>query len=144
MTTSFEGRYRPRVLIVDGNVEAAMALAGSLEDFNCSAQVAGSDAQALAAGDRLRPQLVLLDIDTRPDGGLATSVRLRSRRWGRVVTIVGLTALSDAPTRQRIERAGLDGHLTKPLPSSKLFELVAALGGGRRAQDHDHQPTRPC
>jgi diguanylate cyclase (GGDEF)-like protein len=74
--------------------------------------------------DRIRPDLVLLDV-TMPDvSGLELCRVLRNdARWATVPVLV-LTALRDAATLEQIFAAGADDYLAKPVVGSELLVRV--------------------
>lgn len=116
-----------RVLIVDDNEDAADTLASLLLIFEHTAHVAYSGIEALAVGDMLRPQLVILDIAMPRMDGWETARLIRERPWGRLACIVALTAWDDDDSRRRTNKASMDFHLTKPLAVESLLGILAGL-----------------
>lgn len=116
----------PRVLVVDDNVDAADTLASLLTLFDCSVHVAYSGIEALALGDLLRPQLVILDIMMPRMDGRQTARSMRARPWGREACIAALTACADDLSVSTAE-AGMDVYLTKPVSADVLLGILARL-----------------
>jgi CheY-like chemotaxis protein len=118
---------RPRVLIVDNNVDAADTLAALLAHFQCEVSVAYSGAEALVLADGFQADLVFLDIGMPQMDGYEVARSMRERPWGRRALIVALTAWSDPLTRDRIARAGMDAHLIKPAPVELMLAMLARI-----------------
>lgn len=118
---------KPRVLVVDDNADAADTLASLLGIFDCTVNVAYSGGEALALGDVIRPQLVILDIAMPNLDGCETARCIRERPWGRQAYIAALTAWGDDETRATTKQAGMDVHLTKPVSVDALLGVVALL-----------------
>jgi len=117
----------PRVLVVDDNVDAADILATLLSVFDCTVQVAYSGSEALALGEALRPQLVILDLDMPGMDGCEAARRMREQSWGPHACIVALTAWSGGDIPCCIVEAGMDYHFTKPMRVDALVDILAAL-----------------
>jgi len=118
---------KPRVLVVDDNTDAADTLASLLTIFDCTVNVAYSGAEALALGDVLRPQFVILDISMPDMNGCETARRMREQPWGRQACIGALSAWGDETTRCCTEVAGMDFHVVKPVTADVLLGLLANI-----------------
>lgn len=121
-----------RLLLVDDHPVFLEGLAEALArqaDFEIAGMATDSDA-AVAACQRLAPDLVLLDLAMRGLNGLATLTRLR--QLARVPRVLMLTSSDDATDAIAALDAGADGYITK---SARYDELVAAIreaaAGGR-------------
>jgi DNA-binding NarL/FixJ family response regulator len=121
-----------RLLLVDDHPVFLEGLAEALArqaDFEIAGMATDSDA-AVAACQRLAPDLVLLDLVMRGLDGLATLARLR--QLTRVPRVLMLTSSDDATDAVAALDAGADGYITK---SARYDELVAvireAAAGGR-------------
>jgi len=113
------------VLAVDDDVAVLEALrtvlgSGGLQVHGC-AGAAGFD----AALERVRPDLVILDLEM-PDGdGLELCHRMRaSARWEAVPVLV-LTARNDPVTIQRVFEAGADDFVPKPFVGPELIARIS-------------------
>lgn len=105
-----------------------------LEGWGAVVTIAPSGREVLAALDRQRFDLVVMDVQM-PDGdGFETTSAIREREAGRPwrVPIVALTAQRD--DRARCLAAGMDDFLSKPVVPAELadvFERVTAADGSR-------------
>jgi CheY-like chemotaxis protein len=80
--------------------------------------------EALAAAERFRPDVTLLDIGLPELNGYEVCQRLRREPWGKSMTIVALTGWGQEEDRRRSSDAGFDGHLVKPVEPAALLRLL--------------------
>ena len=114
------------ILVVDDNVPGAKLLGRLLEKLGRHRVHLVHDGEAaLEAVERLRPDLVLLDIGLPKLDGYEVARRLRERSEFRDVLLVALTGYGTAEDRRRSIEAGFDDHLTKP-PGVDLLRKVLA------------------
>jgi PAS domain S-box-containing protein len=117
---------RRRVLIVDDNEDGAESLAMLLELDGHETHQAHDGIGAIEAAERLRPDVVLLDIGLPRLNGYEVCRRLRQTRWGKTLTIVALTGWGQEDDRDRSTEAGFDSHLVKPVDHGELLKLIAS------------------
>jgi PAS domain S-box-containing protein len=113
-----------RVLIVDDNTDGAESLALLLRFAGHATEVAHDGGEALAAAERFRPDVTLLDIGLPELNGYEVCQRLRREPWGKSMTIVALTGWGQEEDRRRSSDAGFDGHLVKPVEPAALLRLL--------------------
>jgi signal transduction histidine kinase/CheY-like chemotaxis protein len=116
-----------RILVVDDNVDGAQTLAELLRAMGHEAAVAGDGRDALEQAERLRPDLVLLDIGLPVMDGHAVCRHLRQQDWGREMPIVALTGWGQDRDRERSRESGFDAHLVKPAEPQALQDLFDRL-----------------
>ncbi len=125
-----EASSRRRVLLADDNLDAAASMAELLELLGHEVHVAHDGIEAVETAERLRPDLVLMDIGMPRLDGLGATRRLRERPWGRNVTIIALTGWGQKGDRERTRAAGCNGHLVKPVGLAELEKLLANMPQG--------------
>jgi PAS domain S-box-containing protein len=113
-----------RVLIVDDNEDGATSLARILELAGHTTVTANDGHEALAAAERFRPQVVLLDLGLPKLNGYEACRRLREQPWGKDVLVVAVTGWGAETYRQRSREAGFDTHVVKPVNSAELLQLL--------------------
>jgi response regulator of citrate/malate metabolism len=91
---------------------------------------AHTGAEALAAVERVRPDLVLLDVHLPDLGGIDVLRRLRAA--GDDVGVVVITAAREADTVRAAAAGGATGYLVKPFA---FEDLAARLAAFRRAHE---------
>lgn len=113
-----------RILIVDGNPDAASSLAMLLQLAHHETYTAYDGFEALSAAERLKPDVVLLNVQLPALDGYEVCRRIRQRPWARNVTLVAVTGLGQARDRQRSKEAGFDAHLIKPPDYAEITRLL--------------------
>ncbi|MGQ0503268.1 MAG: response regulator [Panacagrimonas sp.] len=116
---------RRRILIVDDNRDSASSLALLLELDGHETHTAPDGIEALAAAERLRPEIVLLDIGLPQLDGYAVCRALRERPWSGASLIVALTGWGQEDDRRKSLEAGFDHHLLKPVDHAALTQILA-------------------
>ena len=119
------GRYR--VLVVDDNRDAAVALGQLLEALGQETCVVFDGQAALDAGPEFAPHMVLLDIGMPNMNGYQVVQQVRHQPWGSKVLVAALTGWSPAAVTQRVLEAGFDLCLTKPIDLADIKDLLSGL-----------------
>jgi len=128
-SVSVPGLARVRsVLVVDDNRDAADSLAMLLHLDGCSVCTVRNGVEALDAFDRIRPEIVLLDIGLPDIDGYEVARRIRLREGSRRTLLIALTGWGQAQDKKRAAEAGFDEHLTKPVELDLLRMLMSVEG----------------
>ena len=80
------------------------------------------------AVDRLRDQqydVVLMDLQMPVMDGLAATRAIRQLERGRTVPIIAMTASAFASDRDECIKAGMNGHVAKPVHMARLQSALA-------------------
>jgi PAS domain S-box-containing protein len=112
-----------RVLVVDDNADAALALVMLLKTLGHEARIAHDGPSALQVFGELAPDIVLLDIGLPGMTGYEVAREMRKRRAD--VRIVAVTGWGQSEDRERSAQAGFDLHLVKPIDEAQLIQAVA-------------------
>lgn len=121
------------VLIADDNLDAANSLAMLIELMGRDAYLAHDGLEAVELAQRLRPDLIFMDLTMPCLNGVEATLRIRRECWGRGMRICALTALGDPRTRARIRAAGFDHFLLKPASYAQIDALLPAYPRTRSA-----------
>ncbi len=126
------------LLLAEDNVVNQRLAVRLLEKRGHRVVLAGDGAEALAALERQRFDVVLMDVQMPGiDGFEATAaIRAREKASGGHVPIVAMTAHAMKGDRERCLATGMDGYVAKPLRAEELFGVVeglAADGAGTKA-----------
>ena len=113
-----------RILVADDNRDAAESLAALLELEGHQVTLAYDGADALAAYDRVRPQVCLLDIGMPHRTGNEVAAEIRARADGGLPTLVAITGWGQDADRSQALAAGFDHHMTKPVDPAQLLQLI--------------------
>jgi two-component system response regulator NreC len=121
-----------RVLVVDDHAVLRTGLRLMLEreeDMDCVGE-AGSAEEALRAVERVRPGLVLTDLEMPGMGGLEGVARLRERHPELPVLVL---SMHDEPEEvRRAFEAGASGYVLKTAADEELVRAIRAVAAGER------------
>ena len=128
-----------RVLLVDDEEDAREVLGAALEESGADVVKVSSAAAALESLSRLRPHVLLADIEMPAKDGYALMEEVRALPSGEggLTPAIAITAYARVEDRVRALAAGFDLHIAKPVQLDELRVAVARLAGSRR------QPTEP-
>lgn len=113
-----------RILIVEDEAALSDLIRSHLEKEGHQIEQAGEGRQALAAADRARPDLVILDWMLPGLDGLAVCRELRRKH---LMPILMLTARGEVADRVTGLQVGADDYLGKPFSIVELSARVASL-----------------
>ena len=120
--------YRATVLLVDDNEDNRLIYRAMLKHHGFRVLAASDGETAVRAAYRLKPDLILMDIDLPGIDGWTAIELLRSLPDTRGIPMVALTARDSAEDRARAEELGCRRYLLKPCsPLDVSAEVTAAL-----------------
>jgi signal transduction histidine kinase/ActR/RegA family two-component response regulator len=128
VTAAATKKARKRVLLVEDNHDAAIALQHALELLGYQVALAHNGPVALTVAKAFQPDVALLDINLPVMDGWELSKRLRELRVpSRELHFVAVTARDQEQDRQKSAEAGFVDHLVKPIDLGKLERVVENL-----------------
>ena len=119
-----------RLLLVDDHALFREGLAGLFayqQDFSVVGEAEDAE-QALAQVERLRPDLVLMDIDLPGEDGVSATRRIKAAVPE--TTVVMLTVYDDTERLLEAIKAGAQGYLLKNIRSAELLDQLRGLAAG--------------
>ena len=118
-----------RVLVVEDEPDARELLAELLGSCGVRVTMASSVAEALAAFQRDRPEVILSDIGMPGEDGyaLATKIRALPDDAGGNTPMIALTAFAGPQDRTRAIVGGFNAHVAKPVEPSELLDLLGTM-----------------
>jgi len=124
---------RPRIVLADDHVVLRVGLRAFLEECDePHMEVVGEASngeEAIDLVEKLRPDLLILDLAMKGLGGIETIIELRHR--GHQVPILVLTQFAESVTLRRCLEAGANGYIVKSARGDELLAAIrAALFGG--------------
>ena len=127
--------HRLKILLAEDNAVNQKLVVRLLEKRGHHVTIAGNGREALAALERDRYDLVLMDVQMPELSGFEATaeIRRRERGTGRHVPIVAMTAHAMKGDRERCLEAGMDGYVAKPVQARELFEAVEKAFPAERA-----------
>jgi CheY-like chemotaxis protein len=120
-----------RVLVVDDDESTLEFLAAALQYCGAQVTIASSAAEALAALDRARPDVVLSDIAMREHDGywLLREIRALTNPALSGLPVVAATAYGGLHSQDRTRAAGFTAHIVKPVDPETLCRAIASALG---------------
>lgn len=115
-----------RLLVVDDNRDAALALAELAETWGLEVQVTYDGVTALERVGEWDPAFVCLDIGMPGLSGYEVARRLRADSTRAEVVLIALTGYGQEEDRRRSREAGFNHHLVKPVDPAVLKRLLCA------------------
>ncbi len=122
-----------RLLLVDDHALFREGLAG-LFAYQSGFEVVGEaedSPSALQQARKLRPDLVLMDIDLPGEDGVAATRRIKAEMPE--ISVVMLTVHDDTDKLMEAVKAGAEGYLVKAIRSDELLEQLRGLARGEAA-----------
>lgn len=116
-----------RLMIVDDNRDAAETLGMYLEAGGHAIDVAFDGADALSRAAAIGPDVFLLDVGLPDMSGYELARRLRELPETRGAVMIAITGYGSKNDREHSADAGIDHHLTKPVDSALLNQLLAQV-----------------
>ena len=119
---------QPRVLVVDDEEHITELVAMGLGYNGFEVERAATGRAALAAVERTRPDLIVLDVMLPDLDGFEVARRLREAEGaGTRVPVIFLTARDATQDKIQGLRLGSDDYVTKPFSIEELVERVKAV-----------------
>ena len=123
-----------RVLVADDHRLFRQGLIGLMQTRRDLIEVVGEAAtgrEALSQAERLRPDVVLMDIQMPDGSGLQATAQMRQTLPDTAVVILTASELDEH--LYEAVRLGTAGYLLKSLDADELFELLAGVARGEPA-----------
>ena len=119
------------MLVVDDYVDATRALERLLAVMGHEVIIAHDGKSGIELAERVRPDVILLDIGLPEMDGYSVARHLRSLPSMAATRIIALTGYGAERARQTVREAGFDLHLVKPVDADELEAALCAAPSGR-------------
>jgi len=119
-----QGAAKAAILVVEDNLINQRVVAAMLKREGYRVETAVHGGEAIEALDRVRPDLILMDVQMPVVDGLEATRRIRANPRWRQVPIIALTAHAMAGDRELCLASGMDDYLTKPVNRTQLLAAV--------------------
>ena len=118
-----------QVLVVDDDRDTGELIAQVLAEYGVQTTVVLSAAEALAATERSRHDILISDIGMPDEDGyvLIRKIRQREAGYSKPLPAIALTAFAREEERQQALLAGFHLHLAKPVEPLKLAHALAEI-----------------
>ena len=115
---------RRRIVVAETDPDLRAILRALLEMSGHDVSAATDGPEAFAAALRVRPDVMLIDVDLAGFDGYELARRLRMTPEAKSTLLVALTGWGRADDVERARAAGFDHHATKPLDPDVLAEIL--------------------
>ena len=125
-----------RVMVVEDEPSTLEILIEALKFFGAKTFPCGSAAEALAALEKFKPDVLISDISMPGEDGYSLIRKIRklgAEQCGDVPSLA-LTANATEGDAKRALSAGFDSHMAKPFDAFRLGHVVAQLAKQRRGE----------
>lgn len=120
----------PTVLLIEDNEQNRYLTTFLLERNGYAVTAAVDGPQGIAAAERLRPDVILLDIQLPGMDGYTVARHLRQVERLRVTPIVAVTSYAMVGDREKALAAGCTGYIEKPInPETFIAEMERIMRG---------------
>ena len=118
-----------KILIVEDNEVNRVLMKDLLAYHGYEIIEAADGAAGIETAKKVRPDLILMDMQMPIMDGIQAVTRLKADPDTRDLKIVGVTSFAMKGDRERILQAGCDEYVAKPINTRELPKLVKRLLG---------------
>jgi CheY-like chemotaxis protein len=111
---------------VDDNADCALGFAEIIQLLGHQVEVAFDGPRALAAAERFKPTIALIDIGLPVMDGYELARRLRQSAGPDALRLIAVTGYGEDTNKAMSLEAGFDHHTVKPVQLDSLRTLLAA------------------
>jgi CheY-like chemotaxis protein len=122
----------PRILYVEDNEDNVYMLRRRLAKHDYEMIVAEDGEKGVAAAEREKPAMILMDLSLPVLSGWDAARRLKSAEATRGIPSIALSAHALDGERDKALAAGCEDFETKPVDLARLLEKMQRLLGGAR------------
>ncbi|MCU1301666.1 MAG: Fis family transcriptional regulator [Candidatus Sulfotelmatobacter sp.] len=125
---------RPKILVVDDDPDLVRALRLRLRANNFDVTTATDGYTAIAAAQKDRPALIILDLGLPVGDGFVVLDRLQNSDALAGVPVIVLSARDPQNNEERALKAGATAFLQKPADNDELMNVIRVSLGPANAQ----------
>ena len=118
---------KTKVLVVDDEPNIVQTLKDRLEMNEYVVVTACNGDEGLQAAEEEAPDLILLDVIMPIMDGHEMLEKLRDQEWGTDISVIMLTARSQAQDIARAKACNIDDYIIKPFDLSELLEKIEGI-----------------
>lgn len=114
------------ILLAEDNEVNQLLATKMLQKRGYTVDICRSGPEVLAALERVRYDLILMDVQMPEMDGLTTTATIREREQGpgTHIPIIAMTAHAMKGDRERCLAAGMDSYVAKPLRQQQLYNVI--------------------
>ena len=118
---------REKILIVEDNAQNMRLIEMTLRAGGYTILKATDGIEALDMATRLRPDLIIMDIQLPRMDGVEVTARLRQMPEFQTIPIIAVTAYAMKGDEEKFAKAGCDAYLSKPINTRELPGMIAEM-----------------
>ena len=118
---------KKKILAVDDEPNILMSIEFILEMEGYEVHVARDGEEALEVAERVRPDLILLDVNMPRKDGYEVCRILREREDSAGTKVIMLTAKGQTLEKKKGLEVGADEYVTKPFSAEDLLEKIRTM-----------------
>jgi len=118
---------KTRILVVDDEPNIVQTLKDRLEMNEYTVFTASNGQECLNVAKEQSPDLILLDVIMPIMDGHETLENLRKQDWGKEISVIMLTARSQAQDIARAKACEIEDYIIKPFDLSELLEKIESI-----------------
>ncbi len=116
------------ILVIDDDPDILTAVAAGLKDTGATIQTSNDGGTAVAQIEKLRPDLLILDIMLPHKSGFLVLEQMRQKTpRGQGPKIIMITGNQGQRHRQYAQALGVDDYINKPFRMERLVESIEKL-----------------
>ena len=120
----FSTDKQPLVMVVEDNEDNVIIVEYLLDSLGCRAIYEIDGTKVFQIAKQYRPNIILMDIMLPSTNGIDIFHQLQQDPVTSPIPVVAVTALAMIEDRERIQRAGFHGYVTKPYTLEELEQVV--------------------
>jgi CheY-like chemotaxis protein len=118
---------RKRILIIDDDQDARLALHVRLKANDYETHFAADGLSAISEARKIQPDLIILDLGLPAGDGFTVMERLRSNPHLSCIPLIVVSARDPKGNRERAQQCGALAYLQKPVKNEQLLGVVRKL-----------------
>jgi len=116
-----------KILYIEDNADNAYMLLRRLSRRGHDVEIAETGELGLVAAQRMRPDLIIMDLILPEMDGWETTRRLKSESLTQNIPVLALSSSAMASDRSRALQVGCDDFDSKPVDMTRLLEKINKL-----------------
>jgi PAS domain S-box-containing protein len=128
-------RNRPRLLLVDDQVDILESMALLMRSHGYAVHTADDGVSAIQVAESLCPDVMVIDIGMPRMDGYQVARWVRLQPWGQRARLIAATGWGQDEDRRRTREAGFDEHLVKPVDFDVLLRIIDEMSSGAGASE---------
>ncbi len=141
LSTAMENIRGAHILLVEDNAINQEVARAFLEDIGMVVDIADNGQACLDMIDQKTFDLILMDIQMPVLDGLETTRIIRNERKLQHLPIIAMTAHAMAGDQEKSLKAGMNGHLNKPVNPARLYQVLQRFIPEKKGK---HIPGKTC